>query len=70
MVTGKFDLSRLTLVELEMLASSFQATPQSLYPYLVIGSPDSSIIDVSMSSHRSSKAQKKSDSLHDAEFGF
>lgn len=50
------------------LVSLFQATPQDSCPYLVIGSPNGSIIDVSMSSHRRGKAQKKCDGLHDAIF--
>lgn len=68
-VTGKSGMSRLTLVELKMLVTLIQATPQGLCPYLVRGSPNSSIIDVSMSSYRNSKAEKKCDGLHVAIFG-
>lgn len=68
-VMGKSRLSRLTLVELKMLVTLIQATPQGLCPYLVGGSSNSSIVDISMSSYRSSKAQKKCDGLHVAMFG-
>lgn len=69
-VMQKSGLSRLTLVELEMLMSIFQATLQGLCPYLVIGSPNSPIVDVPMGSHRSSKTQKKCEGLHDAILDF